>query len=107
MDLDVWSASGYPPAVSTCVIACCKGGCGWALELCMYGNQQRIQLGSYGHVMLPSDPWAVSAARLFASQICRRFNSCDAAWRQASLMRQTEILQTYSFWYTVPYPDKP
>jgi len=25
VDLDVWSASGYPPAVSTCVIACCKG----------------------------------------------------------------------------------
>ncbi|KAL6752404.1 Aspartate/glutamate/uridylate kinase [Haematococcus lacustris] len=25
IDLDVWAASGYPPAVATCVIACCKG----------------------------------------------------------------------------------
>jgi len=28
MDLDVWNVSGYPPAVSSSVIACCRGaGC--------------------------------------------------------------------------------
>lgn len=25
MDLDVWNMSGYPSAVSSSVIACCKG----------------------------------------------------------------------------------
>jgi len=25
VDLDIWSASGFPAAVSTCVIACCRG----------------------------------------------------------------------------------
>jgi hypothetical protein len=24
VDLDVWTASGFPPAVATCVMACCK-----------------------------------------------------------------------------------
>ena len=28
MDLDVWSVSGYPSAVSSSVIACCKGESG-------------------------------------------------------------------------------
>ncbi|EFJ51352.1 hypothetical protein VOLCADRAFT_57336 [Volvox carteri f. nagariensis] len=35
VDLDIWSAQGFPTAVSTCVVACCKGERGWSAGRCI------------------------------------------------------------------------
>lgn len=52
VNLDIWSANGFPTAVSTCVVACCRGEharalrqpAEWSAVLCAAGRRNAVGL---------------------------------------------------------------